>query len=179
METNLAYSQLPGKTSWKHFWAVMALALIALAGLTAMISKGMVALASTLPMPFTIYADSITGDNFSLVPNYDRSHGGAISVIKMDQTLHNMTITKSVSIAGHTLSLNISAGSGSPVQGSGVLVDASDIQAGVNSFDGMVMDANSGISAKGITLKDATLQVPYLSADSMTLPDMHLSVSMK
>jgi hypothetical protein len=177
METVVAVER--GRTDWKRFWAVIVVAFALLAGITTMVAKGMVALASTLPLPFTIKSSSIHGSNFTLVPGIAKSDGQTpVSVIQMDGTMQDMQITKSIDLpGGGTLNLTISAGSHTAVSGNGLTIDAASVAADSQSFDKLTMDSGKGLSAPSFDMKNATLQVPYLYANSITLPDLNLSVS--
>lgn len=177
------HERMNGKTNWKVFWAVLGASLVVVSGLAGLVANGAIAMAATIPVPFQVSADSITSSDgsFQLVPG-SAPNTSPVAVVTMNGSLSNLQITKSVTIAGVTGTLTISAGAGStPVNATNLTTDASSIQADQAQFTNLVQDAsdNGKLSTPGgsMTLNNATLQIPYLSASSITLPGMRLSVS--
>ncbi len=178
------HTALPGKTSWKRFSAAMVLSTMALSGIGFGASSGLIAFAAdSVQTPFTVAASAINGSTFKMVPgsNQETGAGSAPSgVVSMDGKMTNLTITKDIPVPGTsvTIHMKITAGdNGTDVNATGLLIDTNSIQADQGGFTNMIMDAGTGLSAPALTMTNATLQVPYLSVNSITLPHMNVAVS--
>ncbi|MBX6353813.1 MAG: hypothetical protein IRZ10_10820 [Thermoflavifilum sp.] len=170
---------MEGRTNWKVFAAVMGGGLAAVGTMTGLVMNGVVAMAADLPIPFTVQASSIDGQQFTLAPSAQTDPAQGAKVV-MNGTLTNMTITKQVTIPGlGTFNINISAGGkGTPVQANGMTVFASSLGGDTSFPSGLTMDASTGsLSASQLNMSNATLQVPYLQTNSITLPNMSLSIT--
>ncbi|MCL6487891.1 MAG: DUF6230 family protein [Alicyclobacillus mali] len=169
---------MEGRTNWKVFAGVMAGGVAGIGALTGMLMNGVVSAAVNLPVPFTVQASSINGTGFNLAPGQVPNQQQGAAQIQMNGSLQNMTISKTVSTALGTFQINISAGSGStPVQATGMTVYASSLGGDTSFPSGLTMDASSGaLSGSQLQMNNATLQVPYLSTQSITLPGMSLSI---
>ncbi len=173
----------PGKTDWKRFSAALGLSTAALTGIGFAASSGLIAFAATtVQTPFTVQASSITGAKFSMVPgaNAETGAGGTpAGVVQMDGQMSNLVITKDIPVPGTSITIHmaIKAGATTPVQATGMMIDTNSITADNAGFGKMVMDAGVGLSSDTLTMTNATLLVPYLSVDSITLPGMSVSVT--
>jgi hypothetical protein len=171
-----------GRTNWKLFGAVMGGGLAAIGAMTGLVMKGMVALALDIPVTsFEVNAQQIQGSPFSLVPADPQSDPAQGAKVKMSGDLTGMKITKPIDLTKYGLGkwdVIIQAGGGStPVHASGMTVYASSLGGDTASFNNLTMDgATSGMSAPNINMQNANLVVPYLSTDSITLPNMSLSI---
>ncbi|MDI9260391.1 DUF6230 family protein [Alicyclobacillus sendaiensis] len=169
---------MEGRTNWKVFAGVMAGGVAGIGALTGMLMNGVVSAAVNLPVPFTVQASSIQGSSFSLAPGQVPNQQQGAAQIQMNGTLQNMQITKTVNTPLGTFQISISAGSGStPVQATGMTVYASSLGGDTSFPSGLTMDASNGsMGASQLQMNNATLQVPYLSTQSITLPGMSLSI---
>ncbi|MBF8376780.1 hypothetical protein IW967_02675 [Alicyclobacillus mali] len=169
---------MEGRTNWKVFAGVMAGGVAGIGALTGMLMNGVVSAAVNLPVPFTVQASSINGTGFNLAPGQVPNQQQGAAQIQMSGSLQNMTISKTVNTPLGTFQINISAGSGStPVQATGMTVYASSLGGDTSFPSGLTMDASSGaLSGSQLQMNNATLQVPYLSTQSITLPGMSLSI---
>ncbi|SIS85180.1 DUF6230 family protein [Alicyclobacillus vulcanalis] len=167
-----------GRTNWKVFAGVMAGGVAGIGALTGMLMNGVVSAAVNLPVPFTVQASSINGQSFSLAPGQVPNQQQGAAQIQMNGTLQNMQITKTVNTPLGTFQISISAGSGqTPVQATGMTVYASSLGGDTSFPNGLTMDASTGsMSASQLNMNNATLNVPYLSTQSITLPGMSLSI---
>jgi len=170
---------MEGRTNWKVFAGVMAGGVAGIGALTGMVMNGVVSAAVNLPIPFTVQASSINGTGFSLAPGQVPNQQQGAAQIVMNGTLQNMTITKQINTPLGTFNINISAGTGStPVQATGMTVYASSLGGDTSFPQGLAMDASSGtLSGSQLQMSNATLQVPYLSTQSISLPGMSLSIT--
>ncbi|WP_062309819.1 DUF6230 family protein [Alicyclobacillus sendaiensis] len=169
---------MEGRTNWKVFAGVMAAGVTGIGALTGMLMNGVVSAAVNLPVPFTVQASSIQGSSFSLAPGQVPNQQEGAAQIQMDGTLQDMKITKTVDTPLGTFQISISAGSGStPAQATGMTVYASSLGGDTSFPNGLAMDASTGqMQASQLQMSNATLQVPYLSTQSITLPGMSLSI---
>lgn len=177
-----------GQTNRKVFWSVVLAGIFLMITMVFALSSQLIALAAVaLPFDFTITADSIDATNLNLVPgpsHVDKNIPVAI-LTTMDATITNQVITRSFTLFGHTASVKITAGNqpGAPVKVTGLLtVDTTGLDAGNAVFTNLVLSTGSAGDTFSQTadhqlLTNATIEAPYLMAESITLPNLSLSLS--
>jgi hypothetical protein len=173
-----------GRTNRKIFWGVMLAATVMLGFLFSGISSGFIALAANLPIPFTITAKSLTGTNFHLYPGISSADGTTpVAVNTLDGSLTDQVISKSFSLLGKTITLKLSAGSTTPVTVTGLVTDVSSLSADTAHFQNLVLSTNPGLGAgldqkaSSVTLTNLNISSPYLSASSITLPNLTVTLT--
>ncbi|HLZ58979.1 MAG TPA: DUF6230 family protein [Ktedonosporobacter sp.] len=170
-----------GKTDRRIFWPIMLVGVFLMGVMIYSFSNGLLVLAATaLPGDFTITADSINATNFSLVPGAAQSDNKTpVAVIKMDATIKNQVITRHLG----PITVKVSAGNnGTPVTVTGLTVDATSIDAGNAQFTNLVLTTGPNgdtfqQSANTQVLTNATINAPYLVANSITLPGLSVAIS--
>jgi Family of unknown function (DUF6230) len=170
-----------GKTNRKVFWPILLSGIFLMGVMVYSLGNGFLVLAATaLPGDFTITADSINATNFSLVPGAAQSDNKTpVAVIKMDATIKNQVITRKLG----PVTVKISAGNnGTPVSVTGLTVDATSIDAGNAQFTNLILTTGPNgdtfqQSANTQTLTNATINAPYLVANSISLPGLSVSIS--
>ncbi len=175
-----------GRTNRKVFWGVMLAATVLLGFLFSGVSSGLIALAANLPIPFTITAKSLTGTNFHLYPGISSADGTTPVVVNtLDGSLTDQVISKSFQILGKTITLKLSAGGGkTPVTVTGLVTDISALSADSAHFQNLVLSTNPGLGAgldqkaTSVTLTNLNISSPYLSANTITLPNLTISLTM-
>ncbi|HTI14680.1 MAG TPA: DUF6230 family protein [Dictyobacter sp.] len=175
--------QMVGKTNFKVFWGVLLISALLLAFISVEVSSGAVAMAANLPIPFTITADTLNGTNFHLYPGVSSADNTTpVAINQMDATLVNQVITKNVQILGRTVTIKLAAGTEShPVVVTGLTTDVSSLSASSASFHNLVLNTAPGYGfdqrASTVTLNNVTISSPYLSANSITLPGLSLTLA--
>jgi hypothetical protein len=173
-----------GQTNRKVFWSVTLAGIFLMSAMVFALSSQLIALAAVaLPIDFTITADTINATNFQLVPGVSQADGKTpVAVVTMDATITNQVITRSLSFFGHTVTVTITAGNkGTPVKVTGLTVDATGIDADNAVFTNLVLSTGSAgdtFTQKADTqvLTNATIEAPYLLANSITLPNLSLAI---
>lgn len=179
METNMPAI---GQTNKTVFWSVLLVALLALTSLGTLASNGAIAMATAIPVPFSVQTATLTGTNFKMFPGISSAdHTSPVAVTQLDAQITNMVITKSFSLFGHTVTLKLSAGSQTPVIIKGLTLDASSLNINTASFQNMILNAGGTggleIDAPSATLTGSTINSPYLLANQITLTNLSLSIS--
>jgi len=171
-----------GRTDRKVFWIVLMLSLFALTGMVSLVSKGAIAMAAAVPVPFTIQATTLSGRNFHLYPGISQADNSTpVAVNQMDCTIADLVITKPISIPGlGTITVKMSAGNGTPANLTGLTTDVAALGTSSAVFQGLSI--NTGPDALDLTAPTATLNnpnisSPYLLVNSITLPGLSLSLS--
>ncbi len=176
-----------GQTNRKVFWSVVLAGIFLMITMVFALSSQLIALAAVaLPFDFTITADSITAKNFNLVPGPSHNNPNfPIAVLTTeDATITNQVITRSFTLLGHTISVKITAGNnGTPVTVKGLLtVDTTGVDAGNAQFTNLVLSTGPmgdtfTQSADTQVLTNATIEAPFLMAQSITLPNLSVAFS--
>ncbi len=172
-----------GQTNRKVFWSVVLAGIFLMITMVFALSSQLIALAAVaLPIDFTITADSINATKFSLVPGVSSADGKTpVAVVKMDATITNQVITRSL-FGGH-ITVTITAGNqGTPVTVTGLTVDTTGLDAGNAVFTHLVLSTGSAgdtfsQTADTQVLTNATIEAPYLLANSITLPNLSLAIA--
>lgn len=176
-----------GQTNKALFWSILLVALLAFAGLLTLASSGAIALAATIPVPFTVQTSSLSGTGVQMYPGLSSSSDGSpVAVMKLDASIVGMTVTKSFSAMGHTITVTLKAGPDSQhaVTANGLMMDANSLSADSASFQNMSLDSGStlgtgglGIGATTANITNATIQSPFLTANSITLTGLSINIS--
>lgn len=171
-----------GQTNTTVFWSVLLVALLALTGLATLASSGAVALATAIPVPFTVQTTSLIGTNFKMFPGVSSADNTSpVAVTQLDAQISNMVITKSFSLFGHTVTVKLNAGTQTPVSIKGLTLDASSLNVNTASFQNMSLNAGGTggleIDAPSATLTGSTINSPYLLANQITLTNLSLNIS--
>jgi hypothetical protein len=172
-----------GKTDRRIFWSVILAATIAQIIMFSGISSGLIALAANLPIPMTITATTLTGTNFHLYPGVSQADNATpVAINTLDGSLTNQVISKSVTILGKTVTLKLTAGTKTPATVTGLVTDVSVFDAGTAHFQNLILSTNPAVGsgfdqrADNVRFNNITITSPYLSASSITLPDLSLVV---
>lgn len=171
-----------GQINKNLFWSILLIALLALTALVTLASRGAIALAATIPVPFTVQTTSLIGSNFKMFPGLSSADQQTpVAVTQMNASISGMTITKSFSILGHTITVKLNAGGSTPVTANGLTLDANSLNIKTATFQNMALNAGGTggleIDAPGADLHGATINSPYLLANSITLTDLSLAIS--
>ncbi len=166
------------------FWTVVLVSLLLLGGMTALISRGAIAMAAAIPVPVTVRASSIKTTSFRLYPGISQADGRSpVAVNQLDGTLANLVITKTVSlpVIGN-VTVTLKAGQNTPVSTTGLTTDLAALSSESATFGGQSVSSNANgnafeIDARTATLNGVNISAPYIIANSMTLPGLTLSVS--
>lgn len=172
-----------GKTNPKRFLVVLLCSLVILGGFLVAVSRGAIAMAATVPLPLDIKLSNLTGSNFMLVPGTAKSTGEPTGVATLTGDMKGLTISKSLGVAGHQVTLNITTGPGSVSHASGLTLDLNSLNSSGASFNGLSFGAGGekGVSlgADKIVLDNGIIHSPFLMANGITLPGLGLSFDVK
>lgn len=174
-----------GKTDRRIFWSVILAATIGQIIIFSGISSGLIALAASLPIPMTITATTLTGTNFHLYPGVSSADNSTpVAINTLDGSLSNQVISKSVTILGKTVTLKLSAGTQqTPATVTGLVTDVSAFGAGTAHFQNLIISTNPDLGAgfdqkaTSVRFNNVTITSPYLSASSITLPNLTVSIT--
>lgn len=171
-----------GTTDRKVFWIVFLVSLFMLSGLLTMVSKGAVALAAAVPVPFTVQTGTLNGTKFHLYPGLSQADNASpVGVTQMDCSISTLNISKSipVPVLGN-VKVNLSSGKTTPVTINGLTIDAASLGVDEAKFNSLSLSAAGNgldMNAPTTTLTNATIASPYLIANSITLPGLSLTLS--
>lgn len=172
-----------GQINKNVFWSILLVGLLALTGLVSLASRGAIAMAATIPVPFTVQTGTLTGTNFQQFPGVSSADKQSpVAVTKLDAQITNMTITKSFSFLGHTVTVKLNSGTKHPVSIQGLMLDANSLNVDTASFQNLSLNAGGTggleLTAPSTTLTNSTINSPFLMASSITLTDLSLNISM-
>ncbi|HEX4714029.1 MAG TPA: hypothetical protein VH164_03785, partial [Ktedonobacteraceae bacterium] len=68
MTTSMDDLPMIGQVNKNLFWSILLVALLALTGMVTLASRGAIAMATTIPVPFTVQNSTLSGTNFKLYP---------------------------------------------------------------------------------------------------------------
>ena len=172
-----------GQTNRKIFWIIFSIAFVILIAMMALVSRGAVAAAAAIPVPFVIEGQTLQVSNFHLYPGLSGADNSTpVGVVQMDATITDLKIIKSFNVpAFGNVTLTLSAGSSTPVTIKGMTVDSTGLTVNQAQFQGLSINAagKNGfeISADDATFTNATINTPYLLINSTTLPGLDISLS--
>lgn len=171
-----------GRTDRKVFWIVLMVSLFALTGMVSLASKGAIAMAAAVPVPFTIQAKTLAGRNFHLYPGVSQADNSTpVAVNQMDCTITNLVITKQIPVPGiGNITIKMSAGSSTPANLTGLTTDVAALGTSSTSFQNLSINTGPDsldLTSPSATLNDANISSPYLLVNSITLPGLSLSIS--
>ncbi len=171
-----------GQTRKTLFWVVLLIALLALSALVGLASRGAIAMAATIPVPFTTVNQSIKATNFKLYPGISQADKSSpVIVQQLDGTINGMKVIKTFTLLGHTITFTMTAGNSTPVTVSGLTIDANSVNVSQVQFSGMTLSSggSGGLEndASSATFNNVTIVSPFLLANSMTLPGLSVSLS--
>jgi hypothetical protein len=176
---------LIGQTRKTLFWSILLVALLALTLLISLASRGAIAMASTIPVPFLLTNQSLTARNFKLYPGISSADKSTpVAIQQLDATVKGLVITKKFSIMGRTVTMTMSAGSkATPVTASGLTIDANSVNVDSVQFTNMTLSAagTGGLEndASIGTFSNVVINSPFLLANSITLPDLSVAISIR
>jgi hypothetical protein len=171
-----------GRTDRRTFWGVLLVALLILGGMSYMVSSGAVAVAASMPIPFTIQATTIQGANFALYPGISKADNVTpVAINTMNCTITDLVISKTIQmpVIG-AVTVKFSAGSVTPATLNGLTTDVSSLNSNSATFQNMSLtaaDAGLDQNASSVTLNGVTIDSPYLMVNSITLPGLSVTVS--
>jgi hypothetical protein len=171
-----------GQVNKNLFWSILLIALLALTGMVTLASRGAIAMAATIPVPFTVSNGTLIASNFKQYPGLSQADkSSAVAVSQMNATINNMVITKKLNFFGHTITVKLSAGTNSPVVANGLTIDANSLNIDTAKFNNMSLNsAGAGgleIDATNANFTNAVINSPYLLVNSITLPNLSVSLS--
>lgn len=176
---------LVGKTRRWIYSLTLFVSFAVVAVMFVFIARGSVALAASLPGTFNVKASTLAGSGFSLSPAI-APNGQPVAVNTLaTATITNQVITKTISVFGHTVTVTISAGGGSggPATATNLVTDISGQSSDSATLSNLQLsDVNVGIdivqqTADTATLTNVSIDSPFLSASSITLPNLSISIS--
>lgn len=172
-----------GETNPTLFWTLLLIVLLLLAGMVSLVSRGAIAIAAQLPVPFVVKGQTLQGSNFHLYPGVSLADNATpVSIVQMDTTITDLQIIKSfqVPLLGQ-VTLTLSAGSSTPVTIKGMTVDSTGMTLNQAQFNGLSINASGQngfeIGSSTTTFTRATINTPYLMINSITLPGLSISLS--
>jgi hypothetical protein len=172
-----------GQTNRSVFWGVLLVALLILTGMGVLVSRGAVAMAAAIPVPFVVKGETLQGSNFHLYPGISGADNATpVGIVQMDTTITKLQIIKTfnVPVIGD-ISLTLSAGATTPVSITGMTVDSTGMDLTQGQFQNLSINAggqgNFEIGATSSTFTNATINTPYLLINSITLPGLSISLS--
>lgn len=176
-----AETVIVSSTNRRVFWPVLLAGLCAMSIMLYMLADNMLAMAATVPLPMTITATKITSSNMTLIPGLSKADNQTpVGVVQMDATIANQVISKSLAIPGlGTVTVKITTTQDVTIKG--LTLDLTSLKADQAQFSNLVL-TTSGVGfeqlADSQVLTNATIDSPYLLANSITLPGLSLSVSL-
>jgi hypothetical protein len=184
VQTSNEQTPMIGKVNRSIFWSVMLVSLLFLGGMGILISRGAIAMAATIPIPFTVQASTINATNFKLYPGVSKADNTTpVGVNQLDGTLSNLQISKTIGlpVVGN-VTISLKAGQNTPVSTTGLTTDITALTATNASFQNQSVNSNENgnafeVDATSATLTNADIKSPYLFANSITLPGLSLSIS--
>jgi Family of unknown function (DUF6230) len=176
-----AETVIVSSTNRRVFWPVLLAGLCAMSIMLFMLADQALAMAAVVPVPMTITATSIKSGNMTLIPGLSKSDNQTpVGVVQMDATITNQVISKSLAIPGlGTVTVKITTNK--PVTVKGLTLDLTSLKADQAQFTNLVLSTGGAgfeQSADTQTLTNATIESPYLLANSITLPGLSLSISL-
>ncbi|MBV9614054.1 MAG: hypothetical protein JO031_01200 [Ktedonobacteraceae bacterium] len=173
---------MSGRTDRKVFWIVLMLSLFVLTGMVGLVSKGAIAMAAAVPVPFTIQAGTLNGKNFHLYPGVSQADNSTpVAVNQMDCTISNLVITKQIPLpGGGNITVKMSSGNGTPANLTGLTTDVAALGTTSTSFQNLSINTGPNsldLTSPNATLNNATINSPYLLVNSITLPGLSLSLT--
>lgn len=176
---------LVGKTRRLVYSLTLLVSFTFLIILGALVAKGAIGVAATLPGTFNIKATTISGTGFNITPGIINGNAVAVNTLTT-ATITNQTITKNISLGGGivvTVTISAGGGPGGPAIASNLVTDI--INQGADSAtltNFQLSDVNQGFdlvqqTADSATLTNVSIDSPFLSAGSITLPNLALNVS--
>lgn len=172
-----------GQTNRNIFWVVLLIALIIMTGMVSLVTRGAVAVAAAIPVPFVVKGQTMQGSNFHLYPGISGAdHSTPVSIIQMDTTITDLKIIKSfnVPVMGN-ITLTLSAGSSTPVTIKGLTINSTGLNLSQAQFQSLSINANGRggfeIGSSSTTFTDSTINSPFLLINSITLPGLSISLS--
>src|SRR5437879_4864026 len=88
-----------GQTNRTLFWTILLLALIILAGMVSLVTRGAIAIAAAIPVPFVVKGQTLNGSNFHLYPGVSSADNTTpVGIVQMDTTITNLQIIKSFNV---------------------------------------------------------------------------------
>lgn len=185
-ELEVEQAPLVGRTRRLVYAITLIVSFSLLIVLGALVANGAVAVAATLPGTFNIKATSITGTGFNVTPAIFNNKPVAVNTLAT-ATITNEVITKSVPL-GQGIVINVvitsGGGPGGPATASHLVTDI--INQGADSAtlkNFKLTDVTTPLdvveqTANSATLTNVSIDSPFLSASSITLPNLSLSVSL-
>lgn len=176
-------SVVVGTTNWKRFRLVMAGAFAVLVIMVANVITGGLALGVNLSGvgPFTLQFQQLKASQFTLIPNVVGTNGKPVSDVSLNGKIVGLVLSKTVPVPGtsHSITVSITAGTPSnPVQISGLVLDAKDIQSATSNFQSLQVGSSSGrfgLASPAIVLNNANIIGRYLNAGNISLPSLSVS----
>jgi hypothetical protein len=184
-EPEVEQAPLVGKTHRMTYSLTLLVSFALLAVLSVFIANGAVAVAATLPGTFNIKATSIQGTGFNLTPGIINGKPVAVNTLAT-ASIANEVITKNIPLGGGlvvTVTITSGNGSGGPATASNLVTDiinqGSD-SATLTNFK--LTDVTSPLdlvqqTADAATLTNVSIDSPFLSASSITLPNLSISIT--
>jgi len=183
MTTSMDDLPMIGQVNKNLFWSILLIALLALTGMVTLASRGAIAMATTIPVPFTVQNSTLSGTNFKLYPGISPAdHTTPVAVSQLDATITGLVITKAFNVLGHKVTIKLAAGGpgSSPVTATGLTTDANSLTADKAQFTQMTLSAGGigGLEqdAGTASLNNVIINSPYLLANSITLPGLSVSL---
>lgn len=171
-----------GQTRKTLFWVILLIALLALAAMVNLASRGAIAMAAAIPVPFTTTNQQIKATHFRLYPGVSQADKSTPVVVQqLDATITGLKVIKKFNFMGRTITFTMSAGNSTPVTASGLMIDANSLNVNQVQFQNMTLSSSGsgGLEndASSATFTNATIISPFLLANSMTLPGLSISLS--
>lgn len=177
---------LVGKTNRMIYALTLLASLAVVTVLMFFVARGSIAVAASLPGSFNIQASSLSGTGFSLAPGLSPSGQPVVVSTFANATISNEVITKTISLlGGHTVTVTISAGNGSggAASASNLVTDIFSQSSGTATLTNLKITDLAGPpegiqqAADSTTLTNVSINSPFLSASSITLPNLSIGIS--
>lgn len=157
-----------GRTNRRIFWSVFLAAFLVLATLTAMVAEGTVAVATSLPTPFTLQGSTFILHNVRIIPGISRAGRIPVAVVQADATVENLVLSKQFSVPFiGTVTIFFKASSATL---KGLVLDQESLFASHALFNNLVIrtDIPPGLEVTtpfGV-LTNVTIKSPFLSVNT-------------
>lgn len=184
-EPEIEQAPLVGRTRRLIYSLTLLVSFTLLIILGVLVAKGAVSVAATLPGSFNIKAASIVGTGFNLTPGIINGKPVAVNTLAT-ASITNEVITKTIPLGGGivvTVTITSGNGSGGPATASNLVTDL--ITQGADSAtlkNFKLTDVTTPLdlvqqTADSATLTNVSIDSPFLSASSITLPNLSITIS--
>ncbi len=186
----MATAPLVGTVNHKVFLGVFLTSQLVLVGMLYSVATGGLAIAALLPdvagHPYVVHVDELDASSFKLVPGVSAvDNSTPVAIVTLSGKLVNQVINQDVPLpGGGTAHVLIQAGAnGTPAQVDGLTQNLTSQDAALATFQNLTLSSSTSLGQLGqqagaTVLKNADITTPFLSANSVTFPNLHVAVTL-